>query len=214
MALIRLFFFYICLRKAQDLQAPIYGIPVTAFQETWQFTPQVKLYFSEDTSNVEEGFRPIRGEITYRLVGSSGQNLNETRATQLANKIYNLFRGFTWQRGWYKATYLDKSKGYDFRLLVNSKEEGKKIIEQVLDIQDQMPEWKLFQYSARENPSDAFPTMPPREIIYGKSIRLPRRRPRGTVKFRRAELLIWGLNKPITLVDLEARQSDLVTRSS
>lgn len=60
--------------SAEDLQ-PVYGIPVTAFQETWKFVPQIKLMLSEDLADVEEGYTPCYGEISVRLIGEISETL-------------------------------------------------------------------------------------------------------------------------------------------
>ncbi len=50
MTLVRMWFFFGCLRKAQDFQAPLYGEPVASYQERVTFLPQVTLYFQQDLS--------------------------------------------------------------------------------------------------------------------------------------------------------------------
>lgn len=44
MTLGRMFLYYFTFGKAQALQAPIYGIPATHFQESIKFYPQVRLF--------------------------------------------------------------------------------------------------------------------------------------------------------------------------
>ena len=209
--MLRMMLLYFSLRKAQDLQPEIYGIPQTTFQEAHKFSPQVRLHFSENSDDTEDGFPPLRSEITFRLVGETNETINETKARSIANSI-NAELGtppFIWQRGWSKATYLDKEKGYDFRLLVPNSNEGSKVVRAVLRIQDDQFKPEIYQFSTREQPATAFPALPDSKLIYGKIRRLPRSRPRGTIVFRRAELLIWGVGG-ICLVDLTGRKSDLV----
>ena len=208
--MLRMMLLYFSLRKAQDLQPAIYGIPQTSFQEIHTFSPQVRLHFSETTGDVEEGFAPIRSEITFRLKNESSETINEIKAKAIANKIKAELATppFTWQRGWSKATYLDKANGYDFRLLVPNKNEGIKVVKAVLNIQRDNFKPEIYQFSVREEPATAFPTLPESKIIYGKTRRLPRKRPRGAVVFRRAELLVWGIGG-VCLVDLTGTRSDL-----
>lgn len=208
--MLRMMLLYFTLRKAQDLQPEIYGIPQTSFQETHKFSPQVRLHFSENTDELENGFAPIRSEITFRIKNETNETINETKAKAIANRIKAVLATppFTWQRGWSKATYLDKENGYDFRLLVSSKDEGIRVVKAVLDIQQDRFKPEIYQFSVREEPARAFPALPENKIIYGRSRRLPRQRPRGRVIFRRAELLVWGVGG-VCLVDLTGRRSGL-----
>jgi hypothetical protein len=201
MTILRYWLFYVDLKKAQDLAPAIYGIPVTTFQEKFQFAPHIKLFFLEDSDDVEDGYRPVAGEISFKLVGETHETITPTKAQQLANKVRTAFAsgsGFIWQKGRITASYLDKARGYDFRLLVINETEARKVIEQVLDIQNHSPDWEnLTITESRAN----FPITPPSRHIYGRSRRLPRKRPRANVRFRVAELHIWGVANPIILVD-------------
>lgn len=210
--MLRMMLFYFTLRKAQDLQPEIYGIPQTNFQEIHKFSPQVRLHFSEDAADVEQGFAPVRSEITFRLKNETSETVTETKARVIANSIKSRLATppFVWQRGWFKATYLDKEKGYDFRLLVSTQAEGIRVVRAILGIQQDTFNPQLYQFSAREDPAAAFPTLPETKIIYGKTRRLPRKRPRATIVFRRAELLVWGIGG-VCLIDLTGRRSDLTT---
>ncbi|MCY7274337.1 MAG: hypothetical protein LH702_11495, partial [Phormidesmis sp. CAN_BIN44] len=100
--LIKLVFFYVVLRKASDLQPALYGIPVTTFHDSVKFLPQVRLFFLEDTRDVEEGFSSVEADISFRLTGETGETLTKSEATVIANKIRTLFcagNGFTWKKG-------------------------------------------------------------------------------------------------------------------
>lgn len=200
--LIRLWMFYGVLRKAQDFHPAMYCIPSIAFQEANTFAPQVKLFFLEPQKDVEKGYSAVEGEITFRLARETPETVTPAEAKALATKIKSAFgsgKGFVWKKGRYKVTYLDRKHGYDFRLLVTSESEGKRVIEQVLDIQSHTPDWDhLTVHESRAN----FPIVPGNHTIYGKSRRKVRRRPRADVRFRYAELHIHGLQNPITLVDL------------
>lgn len=210
MITMRMMLLYFSLRKAQDLQPEIYGIPQTTFQETHEFNPQVRLHFSENSDDVEEDFAPLRSEITFRLKDETSGTINEAKAKAIANAIKSQLAipPFRWQRGWSKATYLDKENGYDFRLLVPDEDEGVKVVKAVLGIQRNTFKPEIYQFSKRGNPAAAFPTAPRSGMVYGNTRRLPRKRPRGMVVFRRAELLVWGIGG-ICLVDMTGRRSDL-----
>jgi hypothetical protein len=52
-----------------------------------------------------------------------------------------------------------------------------------------------------QNTSEAYPTIPPTERIYGENRKLPRSKPIADVRFVRAELHIWGRPEPVILID-------------
>lgn len=196
----RMMLYYMTFGKAAALQAPVYGTPITTFHESVAFYPQIRLYFSEDLDSVESGFDPITSETTFRLMHETGATFTPTKAKEIALKIKALFcasKGFTWKKGREKWVYKDESKGYDFRLLAWDEAEAKKLIEQVLDIQSHNPDWSLLGVATKKK---HYVTVPGNHTIYGKSRRQPRDRPIGYVRFRYAELKIWGMND-VTLVD-------------
>lgn len=201
---LRLWLFEVTFGRLANMQTPVYGIPVQEFQQDTKFKPQVKLVFYEDTQDVEDGYRAIEAELTFRLINETSESITETNARNLATKIRNEFAGgslYRWHRGRYKATYLDKENGYDFRLQVYSQSEAEELIRKVLAIRDKTPDWALFTFHETKDASSAYPTIPGTQRIYGQTVKKPRRRPVGWVRFRKAQLLIWGRNKAITLVD-------------
>lgn len=187
-----------------------YAIPVTTFQDQFTFPPQIKLIFYQDhkTSQEIDGKKiPVYGEISFRIIGETEKTINEAKAKAIAQKIKTKFAtgtSFVWNKGTLICSYLDKEKGYDFRLRVTTESEAKKIIEQVMDIQNHSPDWdRLEVHESKKN----FPSVPSKEIVYGASRRLPRRRPVAPLLFRYAELHVWGLTSAVSLVDTTGRRS-------
>jgi hypothetical protein len=203
MTMMRLYAYYFIYRKAQDLQPPIYGIPSTSFQSSFVFKPQVMLYFQEPESDIEPGYPPVKGEISFRIADEESTTITQTKVNQLATRVRDAFARppFEWHKGKIYVSYIDKPKGYKMQLLCRSKAEGKRVIEQVLDVQSHTPVWKNMNVSEKENEMEAFPTVPPMERILGKNRRMQRRRPIATVKFRYAVLHVHGVYRPICLVD-------------
>lgn len=206
MTIIRLYLYYFIHRKAQDLQRPVYGIPVTSFQESLEFYPQVMLYFVEDQSDVDEEYSPIDGQIQFRLINFHPDTnpITEAEIEACARKVREKFatnNGFLWRKGKTYYGYCDKKKGYKLQLLCRDESEAKRIVEQVLDIQNHTPEWRKLKLNSSVAPTEAYPTIPETKQIAGKRVRLPRSRPVGTVRFQYATLDVWGLRNPIVLVD-------------
>jgi len=202
MTMMRMWLFEITLRHAQSVQAPIYGIPTSSYHDSIAFVPQVRLFFREDSDEVEDGYSPVTSEITFRLMGETPQTMTEGKANVLANKIKTVLgtnKGYRFKRGQSKITYLDKDKGYDFRLFVWDKSEGKELITKILDIQNHSPRWDNLSIIQREK---TYSTIPGNQLILGKTRRKPRERPVAYVRFRWAELKLHGLVNDIILYDL------------
>lgn len=170
--------------------------------------PMVMLYFLEDIEDVEKGYDPVAGEISFRLMDETTLTMTEANARTIANKIKTAFgasKGFVWKKGKELFSYTDWDKGYQLQLLARNETEARRVIEQVLDIQSHSPEWEYFNKIENANPSEAFPTIPPTETILGKRRKLPRRRPIADVRFQFATLKLAGLPKPTYLFDRTGR---------
>lgn len=207
--LLRLFLYYFTYGKARSLQPPIYGIPVQDFQETFSHHPQIKLFFMEDAEDVDDDYYPIRSEITFRLINETESTITEANARALAQRIDTAFgtnKGFRWKRGRETWMYVDLRRGYRLKLFVWDETEAKRVIEQVLDIQGHTPDWDEHLKDATNRKDLRTSIVPKTKRIYGKNRKLPRVKPVGHVRFRWAELSVWGLVNPITLVDKSGRR--------
>jgi len=207
----RLFFYYFTLRKAQDLQPMVYSYPVEDTQAVRKFKPQIVLFFQEDEDEVENGFMPLRARISYRLMNETSTSITKTELTSFANRIKTEFganNGYLWRKGKDMATYKDVENGYDFQLLVRSKADAKELISKVLDTNQDTPDWKYLQYKENDEPTSAYPTLPPNQVILGDATREPRRRPIGTVRFLYSYCDIWGRGKPVILYDRSFRYTN------
>jgi hypothetical protein len=202
MTLLRLWLFEVICGHAQSLQRPVYGIPVQEYQSDRKFKPQVKLYFLEPY-NFDETPRDTlsrtEGEITFRLMNESSETIGRTDAERLARRIKQVFATpiFTWEKGWYKATYLDEQRGYDLRLLVKSKAEGERVVRQVLEVQEHPFDRDYFQFVEHDR---SYPVNPGTHRVYGRTVPKPSRRRRVDVKFKYSQLFVWGMPNPVNLV--------------
>ena len=186
----------------------IYGIPSTDFEIKYTYYPQVKLHFKESRYESSTNNRkPIRSEISFRWRSEdfSTQNIN-----QLATKIHADFANpvFNFDRGRECWTYWDDQKGYRFTVYVQNETEAKKIIEQVIRIQDdEEPDWDTHLREHKTNQNFAATEY---VRVMGENVRKPKRRPIGTVKYQYAELFIPGVTKPIILSDATSYRPDAI----
>ncbi|RUT08424.1 hypothetical protein DSM106972_015920 [Dulcicalothrix desertica PCC 7102] len=201
LSIMRLFAYYIICGAFEG--RPVYGIPTTSFQEQRKFKPQVQLYFQEDLGDVDAGYSPVTGEISFRLMNQETTTLSKAEATSYANKIKTAFAkpSFVWKKGKELYSYTDWAKGYQLQLLCRNESEARRVVEQVLDIQSHSPEWKRLRKNEAVDSAATYPTIPGNQTILGKSQKKPRQRPIADVRFQYALLHVHGLPRAITLVD-------------
>lgn len=213
MTLLRMWLFEITVGRAQSIQTPIYGIPVQELQRDVKFKPQVRLYFKEpfDKDVHNNGITQVRGEITFRLINETSETISRTKAEKLARDIKREFATpiFTWEKGWFKATYLDSNKGYDLRLFVKSRTEGERVIKQVLKIQNHSFNKDYFQFIEHDR---TYSNNPGTHRVYGRTVKKWRKRPRANLNFIYAQLLIHGRIKPVNLVSVAGRLRTVIEK--
>jgi hypothetical protein len=217
MTLLRLFLFEFTVGRGRRLEVSASGendrqLNYKVLRRT---KPMVTLAFKEDASDVEAGYDPIRSTISFRLMNQTTDTLSKAEAEAYGRKIKTAFAtggGFIWKKGRTMCSYADWDKGYQLQLMVRNEAEGRRIVEQVLDIQSHSPDWELFAVSENAEPSQAFPTVPPRELILGKSQRLPRRRPVASVRYQYAALKVAGLARRVIIHDRTYRFRDALVK--
>lgn len=165
--------------------------------------PQIVLFFQEDFQDVEPDYAPVTGKITFRIMEKT-QSLTEAKLREIANKVKSIFRPQSaqiWKKGKIYCTYSDWAEGYQLQLLVRDATEGKSLVNRVLQIKGDTPNWTYFNTIENSSPTEAFPTLPSREMILSENRRLPRRRPIASVRFQYALVQINALPLPIVLID-------------
>lgn len=193
--------YYMVLRKAADLQAPIYGIPSIDFQEIVRFHPQVTLHFTQDQDSVPDDLTPIRAEISFRLMRESPESMTEAKARSLGNEIKSTFAtggGYRWRKGKYECSYTDQLKGYFMRVNAYSEAEGREVIQKVLSLNEHVLDEKHLKVTP---PSPRTADSTGTHLIYGKQRRKSRVKPVGYVRFRYAQMDLDGLPESVVLVD-------------
>jgi len=190
--------------RRQLFDVPYYGLPVSSFQESRRFQPQIKLFFQEDWDTIEPGYTPVTGEIGFRLPQYTTATVTQAVADQLAQRVRSAMatnNGRIWRKGKIMAAYSDWGKGYQLQLLSRTETDARTLITAILDINQDSPDWSKLTISENSNTAAAYPTIPPTEQIYGKTQRAARRRPTADVRFMAAFLHLHGLPNPVVLVD-------------
>lgn len=183
---------------------PYFGIPITGFNEARKFKPQIMLYFQEDLQDVEPGYAPVTGEVSFRLMDYESDTITPAIAQTFASRIASnlgVGGGFVWRKGRSLCHYTDRGKGYQLRILARDDTAARNLITQVLDIQNHTPDWTKLNVSENQNEVERFPVIPPNERIFGEIRRTPRARPIADVRIQFGILNVHGLQNGIPLYD-------------
>jgi hypothetical protein len=175
--------------------------------------PELTLYFFEKASEANPEYRPLKGEISCRLMDKTSTSLTKDDVKRLAQQVKSKFGGktpFVWYKGKELCSYTDWDMGYQLQLLTINKAEGKRITEQFLDIRKHSPDWEFFELHTNEQAAKRYPTTPPKVMILGESVRTPRQRPIAKLHFRYAKLHLWELRRSINLYHVNGGLPDLV----
>jgi hypothetical protein len=203
MALMKMLAFRFTVQQVH-LRPDIYGVPIGTMDAQRKYRPQVFLEFLEDELDVEAGYARVDGRISFRMMSSSSETISKSTLIAMAKKIKTEFganNGYLWKKGKDLASYVDKPKGYQFQLLVKTKESAKELIGKVLDIQSDTPNWDKLSYKEADNPTGTYPTISGNTTILGTVYKQPRIRPIAIVRFHRAYCAIWGKPNPVILYD-------------
>jgi hypothetical protein len=200
MTLLRLHLFFFHARKAADLQAPIYGIPVSDYDERVTYRPQVNLLFRQDDDSVASGRNVVCAEVSYRLINETPQTITEADLTRIANRIkaeLGAANGYRWSKGKTIVTYKNLADGLNLKIYALNETEGVQVIRKICDCAQQTYD---DNYVVVHEPKASYSANPGNQIILGRSRKKPVRRPVAYVRFKRASISIHGLPNPIILV--------------
>lgn len=189
-------------------EADYYAIPIEDYHEKVQFKPQIVLLFRQRDRDAPSGRRLLEGQIGFRWMR---ENISGLNAESMARKIDLIFGSRDspegYRRGAVICNYVRPEEGYRLRVYADDENEGRRIVEKTLSLQDHSYDPDFFSFSqTRRNLRSGNES----KFIYGESRNLPRERPTGEVRFYRAELKIWGVRPDVTLVDYSGRRSDLL----
>lgn len=200
MTLLRLHLFFFHARKAADLQAPLYGIPVATFDERVVYKPQVTLLFRQDEDGTPQRKSPTCAELTYRLINETPTSITEADLLRIGNRIkaeFGTSNGYRWSKGKTIVTYKNLSDGLNLKIYALNESEGIQVIRKICDCAQQSYN---DDYIVVHESKATYSSNPGMQTILGRPRRKPVRRPAVTVRFLRASLLIHGLPNPISLV--------------
>lgn len=199
----QLTFRFVC-QRAHDAVS-IMGVPKDMYDMEFRYKPHVQLFFRQDLDAVPDGFRPIEGEISFRLIGETSNSITVTKLTQVANRIKLEFGqngGYLWKKGKSNYCYKDVENGLDLRIYALNETEGKEVIGKICSVVQCAYDNDLLRVSTPEKNSLNTPTT---QTILTEVIKKPRWRPTANVRFHKASCIVHGRPKPVILLDLWGR---------
>lgn len=190
------------------LDEPIYAVPSTRLQQTVQTIPQVIINFQESVRDARANKRPRHPLTAQHYIRFNGDFSSEAEVERIARKVRDLFATpvFGFNKGRIKYTYYDKPKGHLFIVSSFTELEAKNVIEKMLAIINEVPDWSKLT----ESRSNADFTTTEYITVNGKRHKKPQRRPLGKVHFLSAELHVNGLSSNIHLLDLSGRSRNVI----
>lgn len=174
--------------------------------------PQIFLYFLEDSEDVEEGYLPVEGQISFRVMNKDDNpdsdlpKITRTDLEQYANAIKAQFytpQPYEWNKGKEMVCYHNWEQGYQLQLLCRSKSVGVELVQKILTIQGHSYSPSRLKHNTTEDATSAYPTIPPQIDVLERTIRAPRKRPVATVTFQYAQLQLQNWPNRITLLNTE-----------
>lgn len=192
-----------------NVQIPDIGNETSNSGFRFKGKPKVTLVFFENWS--PEKSKPVHGIISFRINLREGDTFSMSEAKTLGQRIKTKFaNNYVWHKGKNMYSYNEWERGYKFQVLSQSVTSAKDLISDVMSLQNHTPNWSYLNENKNYEPSEAYPTNPGTEIILGRTVKLPARRPLASVKFRYAVLTISGI-KTVLYDDTGRLRNALVT---
>lgn len=168
--------------------------------------PQITLHFRTLKEQHQQGIKPGKGEISFRVMEATINDLSLTELKLYADRINQKFANppFVWKKGKVMVPYGDLDRGIDLRILAKNLAEGRRVIDQVCEVLGVPFEAEFLGNNSAASPELRYPENPGKEIILGESVDKPVYRPEVDVTFRYATVNLGGKTaKPI--VDLTGK---------
>jgi hypothetical protein len=174
------------------LRPAIFGLPITTFQESVKYLPQIIIHYRERADIARANSRyPLRAKYSVRYRGDVSSKAD---LTTLGNRIKLLFDTPThhFTKGRYKYSYRDTEKGYSLVVSSATEANAKDTIGKLLDLNNDVPNWGNLTKSEY---AETQPLIGDLVLVGGEQHRTPIHRPSGEVYFTTAELSVWGMPK-------------------
>ncbi|WP_052754417.1 hypothetical protein [Calothrix sp. 336/3] len=179
--------------------------------------PKVILFFKSPKPIKKENTRTDRryeAYVSFRLMNETSETITKTEVETIAQRIKSVFATppLSWNRGKLFCTYSDWSKGYQFQLIVSSKEEAKKLIKALLKIQGHTPNWAFMNSIENEEAEESFDETPGKKNILGQAVNNPVKRRKIRTLFAYALMYLPPKVDPVVLISIDGRHQNPVVK--
>lgn len=181
---------FMFVRGSAKLNADIFGIPVDNFLENIKLKPQIQLIFLEKPAAQKAANRsyPLRLKAAIRI----RQEVPQITKAEIDTFLDRILLAFTnpyhkVDKGRNIYSYRDRVKGYQLKFYLLNLAEAKTLIDKILSIQGDQPDWTNLHENLVPEADWATPGKTP---VLGKLVDNPRQRVPGAVYLRRVELLL------------------------
>lgn len=126
-------------------------------------------------------------EKSIRLLKLDPATITLAKIQALARLTYSKFHNFEILLGKNSFNYVNWNQGAQIQQMQFLNEaQARKLVEQLLDIAEESPNWKFLRNDSSSTPLERFPEVSDKVIVAGHAIKLPQQRPLGKVKFSQA----------------------------
>ncbi|MEM9805135.1 MAG: hypothetical protein AAF959_07625 [Cyanobacteria bacterium P01_D01_bin.56] len=195
---------FLFIRQRDDLLDVSVG-NVEPFDEPVEYRPQVTLFFEEKESEYQQRVgsfsrnehpRKKRMRLSFRFANETSETFSQSQLNVLKNEIPTRFpKSYSFRTGRFKHSYRDTQRGYRLILAGYSEAESRELITKVLTLQNHIPDWDFFTESTSSRNFSTKKTV----RVLSKTYKLPAKRQVARVYLRKAELYLYGIQKPIEL---------------
>lgn len=194
-------------QRKQLLDGILIGKPEYGMDGAVPYHPQVTIFLEEKDRDYrrriqkhsrDEHPRKKVVQVSFRYMDKTSETFGQGEISRLKIAIPQIFTPtYRFKTGRFKHSYRDPQNGYRMILSGYSKQESRELIDKVLQLRNNQPNWDYFTASTSDK---SFSTKESITVL-GKRQRLPARRQVAEVYFRKAELYLYGIQKPISLFD-------------
>ena len=193
------------------LDEPMYAMPCTQLFQSVECIPQIIINFQESVQSARNNNRTRHPLTAQHYIRTKTDFSSSAEVERIARKVREVFATpvFSFDKGRLKYTYQDKTKGYFFIIATPNEAEARNVIEKLLALDNDIPDWELLTESRSNKNFTRTRTIQ----INSKRYKKPQRRPLGKVHFISAQLHVDGLPGNIHLLNLGGRSRDVVLAS-
>lgn len=175
----------------EELQAEMFGIPITTFQDTYTYEPQIQIYWKEIPERAQANNRHrIRRQLSFRIMQDI-ESITQNDLDRIVDKAVLEFKNLQLNTGAKSVSYLDKKGGIQIsQFLVFDGNEGKQFIQKLCEVAmvtNPHATFKPENFKIHTTADESGYRKRETRRLLGETIELPKRRQVTVCKLHRIE---------------------------